>query len=79
MDDIIKEKIDNLKQLRNNYFNAIIIVSGGIVWLCFIEPLFYLRLFFILLGLYINCIYILRYNDFNLQIEKLLRGCYDNK
>lgn len=48
--DKVKEKIDNLKALRNNYFNTLFLVSGGTIGLIFQNEKTFMHGFFILAG-----------------------------
>ncbi len=68
----IKEKIAYLKQLNNNYFTVVIMITTGCLGLFFINIGLIKLILLSILGLYFDVIFFTKFIDNNKIIESLI-------
>ena len=72
MREYYKEKIKNLIALRNNLFTCIIVLTGGVVGLFFVDSMS-IKLFpFIAIGGYFDLVFLINLLSVNNDIEKYI-------
>lgn len=72
--DIIKEKIDNLKAMRNTYFNMLFLATGGSTGLVLTEmnkPIYW---FLLAMGLFIMFLALKQARQKSKEIDELIRS-----
>lgn len=72
MREYYKEKIKNLIALRNNLFTCVIVLTGGVTGLFFVNHPSSVLLPFILIGIYFDLIFLLNLLSVNTDINKFI-------
>ncbi|MCD7780445.1 MAG: hypothetical protein LUH05_07220 [Candidatus Gastranaerophilales bacterium] len=67
-------KIQNLITLRNNFFNIVIVLSGGIAGLLLTSDINYVKFTIIVIGIYFDILFILNVQGCTSQIKNLIEG-----
>ncbi len=69
----IKEEISYLKQLSNNYFNAILLINSGLAGLLISNIDIIKLLILFIIGIYFDIVCIIRFQTLNNQIKLTLK------
>lgn len=72
MREYYKEKIKNLIALRNNLFTSVIVLTGGVAGLFFVNQPSTKLLPFILIGVYFDLVFLLNLLSVNADIDKFI-------
>ncbi len=72
MGEYYKEKVKSLTSLRSNLFTCVIVLTGGVIGLFFLDAPLPLRVIFIIIGMYFGIIFLLNLLSINDEIDRNL-------
>lgn len=68
--EYLKEANKNLISLRSSLITTVVVLSGGLVGLYFTDVNFINKIFFIILGLYFDFLFVCNVLDLNKEIKR---------